>query len=67
MKRTQKKNKNNYNGTKNLSCLDQLKYFKSIYGLPPDPMHDVLEGVARVTFSSLINYLKENQHYKIDT
>ena len=30
-------------------------------------MHDILESVARVTFASLINYLKENKRYKIDT
>jgi len=54
------------NGVKSVCCLNQLKYFDSINGLPPDIMHDMLEGTVRVNIKLLMTYLssmpKINKH-----
>ncbi len=54
------------NGIKSNSVLNQLKYFNVVTGLPPDAMHDLLEGVVRQTFNELMNYLSANKIYNSD-
>ena len=56
-------NKIHENGTKTNSCLNQLAYFKVTKGLPPDIMHDLLEGVIRYNFCCLIEHLHELKYY----
>lgn len=51
------------NGLKNQSCLNELKYFNTINGLPPDIMHDLLEGVIRYNFCILIQHLTDEKKY----
>ena len=34
-------------GINNQSCLTQSRYFHVVGGLPPDAMHDILEGVLQ--------------------
>lgn len=48
-------------GIKQFSILDELKYFNTISGLPPDIMHDLLEGILPKTIRLLIlDCLKKN-------
>jgi hypothetical protein len=48
-------------GVKSDSCLNQLSYFESTKGLPPDIMHDMLEGVIRYNFCCLMEYLSDSK------
>lgn len=59
----EKSNKTHENGLKKDSCLNSLKYFNVTKGLPPDIMHDLLEGVIRYNFCCLIEYLNEKHLY----
>jgi hypothetical protein len=49
--------KNHSNGVKSICCFDQLEYFKAVNGLPPDIMHDLLEGIIILNFSLLMKHL----------
>ena len=66
MKVQAQKSQAHVNGVKSVCCLNQLKYFDSINGLPPDIMHDMLEGTVRVNIKLLMTYLssmpKINKH-----
>lgn len=58
-----KKNSATHNkGIKADSCLNELKYFDAIEGLPPDAMHDILEGCVRFNFKCLINLIGSKQY-----
>jgi hypothetical protein len=45
------------------SCLNQLTHFNVLNGLPPDIMHDLLEGVIRYNISCLMEYYEEKKIY----
>ncbi|CAF0799181.1 unnamed protein product [Brachionus calyciflorus] len=45
------------NGIKTKCAFNQLSYFHCINGLPPDIMHNFLEGVLVYEFGLLMNYL----------
>ncbi len=50
------------NGIKSKSCfIDSLKFFNISDGLPPDIMHDFLEGVIPANFKLLIDYLSKQK------
>jgi hypothetical protein len=51
------------NGVKNAPFLE-THYFKCLDSCPLDVMHDILEGVARVTFSCLMQELSKLKLYK---
>lgn len=59
------RNKSHNNGVKFVSCLNELKYFNVIWGLPPDPMHDILEGAVRQHFKQLMSYLEKSKLYSV--
>ncbi len=54
------------NGVKRSNPFIDLKYFNVIDGCPPDIMHDFLEGVLVVNFTSMINYLLNNNILKYE-
>ncbi|CAF1050796.1 unnamed protein product [Brachionus calyciflorus] len=45
------------NGVKKSNCFEELEHFNVINGLPPDSMHNFLEGVLVYDFGLLMNYL----------
>jgi len=47
-------------------CLDNLQYFSSINGLPPDLMHDWLEGSLPKAFSLTMEYLISKKLYSVN-
>ncbi|CAF0827652.1 unnamed protein product [Brachionus calyciflorus] len=49
------------NGVKNDSCLNELQFFNVTNGLPPDLMHDFLEGVIPNNLLLLLNSLNESK------
>ena len=51
------------NGVKINSCFNDLSYFNILNGLPPDLMHDLLEGVVRHNFASLMDFLTKDNIY----
>lgn len=58
-------NGKNVNGLKCISPFSRLKYFNVIDGLPPDIMHDLVEGVIRYNFCLLMKVLSESKLYSI--
>lgn len=46
-------------GIKHNSVLNELKYFHVTSGLPPDVMHDILEGVSHIEFSLVLKELNK--------
>lgn len=61
-----KKSVKHINGVKNNNCFRDLNYFNVIDGLPPDLMHDMLEGVLPKNVSLLLKHLIETNVYSID-
>jgi hypothetical protein len=55
--KSQNQSSTHVNGLKTNSVLNQLKYFNVVTGLPPDLMHDLLEGCVRFTFTCLMKHL----------
>ena len=54
-------------GIKQRPCLNSLKYFHVIDGLPPDIAHDIFEGVATDTVCNIITGLvSEEKLFSID-
>ena len=49
-------------GVSNDSILNSLEYFHVSSGLPPDIMHDILEGVAVVELKCLLTFLSQDLH-----
>jgi len=64
--KSQNKSSTHVNGLKTNSVLNQLKYFNVVTGLPPDLMHDLLEGCVRFTFTCLMKHLTTNKIYSAD-
>lgn len=48
-------------GVKAKSPLNELQYFHVINGLPPDPAHDLLEGVCPWLLQKILTYLKDQK------
>ena len=53
-------------GLRENSCLNELKYFHVCCGLPPDIMHDILEGSLQYELKLLLQQLIRNKHLSID-
>ena len=50
------------------SILNQLAYFHTTEGLPPDIMHDILEGVLQYEVKEmLLVFTKEKRYFSLDT
>jgi hypothetical protein len=54
------------NGVKSNSMFKNLLYFSIIDSLPPDILHDFLEGVIPKNFSCLLKYFIDNGMYSIE-
>lgn len=51
---------------KTTTCFDSLKYFQLVRGLPPDVMHDYLEGTLPANFKLLMRELHTLNILKVD-
>ena len=60
-----KYSKIHYNGMKFNSCLNKLNYYNTVNGLPPEIMHDMLEGAIIKNFNILMLTLNDHKLYKI--
>jgi hypothetical protein len=58
-------NKLHVNGVKYNSSLNELKYFNISNGLPPDIMHDLLEGCFRFALSNMMEELTKQKLYNV--
>ena len=55
-------------GINKQSPLNKLKYYHVVdYGLPPDPMHDLLEGYTKLLTKQLIAELVRQKHFSFDS
>ena len=50
-------------GLKRESILNSLRYFHVTSGIPPDIMHDVLEGALQVEMKCLLDVLIHRERY----
>ena len=53
-------------GIKHNSILNGLRYFHVVDGLPPDVMHDVLEGVLQLELKQLLLHCIKNRFFTLE-
>ncbi|KAK6167118.1 hypothetical protein SNE40_021218 [Patella caerulea] len=56
-----------YLGVKHDSVLNNLNYYHITRGLPPDCMHDVLQGVCRYELPLILQKLEKQKHFSRTT
>lgn len=55
-------------GINRTSILNLSSYYHVVGGLPPDIMHDILEGVLQYETKELLkNYIREERYFTLDT
>lgn len=56
----------NVNGVKRNCVLDNLTYFNTVTGFPPDFLHDLLEGIVPFELSLCLKKLISNKYFTLD-
>ena len=48
-------------------AINRLQYFYTTDGLPPDVMHDLLEGAVKMEIKALLNmFVNEKSYFRVD-